>query len=406
MKTFGLPLLLALILLAPACEKFQPSRYYRGLLLDDTSSDNTPPAEEPCADTNVYVSAVLVPESYDWRRDTACGAVKCEIALYLNNEMLFSTDAGPGTFIGANPSTHHIIDGHLYTEYASDMETIISMDGTVMFRYPEPEVLSGMIVRPGEMFTIGRHKGGNGFSFRRNGEIIIRQPSGKVFGDFSDSAYGETGALYEDEGKVCFCFKDSRSCYKVADGVMTQIRLSVSAEGVVDMRILNSDLYYIADYSRATMIFSPQRTLYLPTAMEHSDLKITVVDGAPYLLADLLNPARTVIRSLQHASDETSGVSFDGNYNFVIRRGGPYFSVSGQDGLLTLSKEGGENLYARDSTFFFGRSCVVAEGEDAFLVVNPKERECVPFVWHDGKESFFGISGFLTGIAVSVSPPS
>lgn len=408
MKTSALILTLTLTLAAPSCEKYEISRYYRALVMgDNTSADDSLGRDKEFSDTNLFVSAVLVPETYDWRRDTAYGAVNCEVAFFKNNDLVFSADAGPGTALSPNPSTHHIIDGHLYTECVTGDETIISMDGEPLYRYTGTEVLRGLLVRPGEILTLGRQKGGDGFSYRRNGEIIIRQTAGTVFGDFSHPAYGPSGALYEDDGRVCFCFKDSRYCYKVVDGTVTQQRLSVSASTVADMRVIESNLYYIAGYTRATMIFSPQRTMSMPSSMEFSDLKISVADdGSPFLFAETLNPETTIVRPLASAAVDGAGVSFDGNNNFVIGKEGSYYAVSNRGGLLRLLKEGGGDIFVRDSSFFFGRNCVAAKGKTAFLIVNPKEKEFRPFIWHHGEEKEYDISGFLTAMEVSVNPAS
>ena len=396
-----LPLLVCAIL---ACEKYSITRYYRSEVMDAVGAGGNPPGKQDPPDVDLYVSAVVVPDDYDWRRDTAYGAVESRLAFFRNGECLFSVPAGLGSDISVKPSTHHIMNGHLYTECVSGGSTVIMEDGKEVLRYDGAEVLRGMIMRPGEIITLGKPLGADGFCLRRNGEVRLRHATGAVYGDFSDYACGATGALYDDNGEVCFCFRDDRYCYTVMDEETVQVRMSGSATSVTDMRIVESGLYYILHYSRATMVYGPWRTISLSGSAQYSDLRIAGTDGSVLLFAETCDPEQTVVRDISEGIESERWTVFDGKGNFVYRAGGPFFAVSSPDGLLRIQKEGEGDIFLRDSSFFFGRACAVPSGDGIYLAVNPKERECLPYVWHSGKEDFFDFNGFLTGLAVS--PPN
>ena len=115
----GLPFLLAGLLVLPSCEKYTLNRVYRAEALSShghRGRDTSSVLEgKPLSDTSVYVVAVVVPESYDWRKDPSFGAVGCTVQLWKDNELQFSSEAGPGADIGTSPDSHHLAGGHLYT---------------------------------------------------------------------------------------------------------------------------------------------------------------------------------------------------------------------------------------------------------------------------------------------------
>ena len=206
-----------------------------------------PKTPEPVRDTSVYVSAVIVPDEYDWHRDTACGAASCSLVLIKDGVPCLSIPTGAAAEVSTDPDTHHLLEGHLYTELLVDSTGV---------------------------YTLGRNRDSDGFCFRRNGESLLRQDTGLVFGDFSRSSYGRTGALYRDGGAVCFCFRNSSSCYVVRDGIPSPVSLDFSASRVVDMHFYDSEAYAMADLQFTIIARGPNGSMNLWSTPANRDLEI------------------------------------------------------------------------------------------------------------------------------------
>ena len=398
-----MPIIIFGLLLMQSCEKFSLNNIYRNEHLIDHGRDSLAGRDHAAqADTTVFVSAVLVPENYDWRRDTAYGAVPCEVEVLKNGVRQFVARAGADEPISISPSTHHLFGGHLYTERATESGTIICRDGEPYFSYPERELLKGLLIKNGIVHTLGKDQDGGGFNYRRNGEIVLSQSGAVIFGDFVNPAYGRSGALYENDGAVCFCFRNSSTCYTVRDGEMLAMRANVRASRVKDMRLIGSSCYYVADYTTSMLVFSPSRTYTLPTGITWQTVSVFARDGIPWIVAD--SPAKTICRPLEQA-EEDAGMQFPGNGNFVYPGDSRVFSISCDGSIISLRDDNGELLFIRDSTFFFGPLCAQCTGDQMYMLVNPREREETPFIWQGDKETPCDLNGYLTGIEVEISPP-
>ena len=401
----GLLISLCGLLLLQSCEKYTLTRVYRAQVMynEGGGRGNAPDSTEtPKWDTSVFVTAVSVPKDYDWRRDTLYGAVPCELQLMKDGTLMFSMPTGE--IASSSPDTHHLLGGHLYTEYASVDGTVICLDGKELFRYPQREMLKGLLVHGEDIYSLGQSVDGGGFYYRRNGEVLLRQEVGEVFGSFSNPAYGRNGALYENEGKVCFCFKTPSACYIVSDGTMYNVRTSVSAYRIKDMRLYGQSTYYVADYSTTVMIFSSSRTRTLPSGTSWQSVSLFPRNGTMWFMAD--SPAMTICSEVATAENDNYGVRFSGNDNYLFEGSSRFYSAACDGGTLNIRDDTGEILYIRDSTYFFGGNSIFCEGDEVYALVNPRERERPPGVWHRGKEMEYSINGYLTAVEVLVSPPS
>ncbi len=179
-------------------------------------------------DTTVYLSAVRFEESYNWRRDSTYGAVSYEILFYKDYKPVLTI---PSSAESASPDldSHHIIDGHLYTEAASLGHTALGRDGETLFSFEGREILRGLLPVGSDVYTLSESRSGDGFSLRKNGKVLFRRESGSVFGDLADPSYRPYGALYRDQDKVSFCYRAGKDrnehYYVVQDCVETMTSL-------------------------------------------------------------------------------------------------------------------------------------------------------------------------------------
>ncbi len=179
-------------------------------------------------DTTVFLSAVRFEDDYDWRRDSTYGRSSYDILFYKNFEPVLSI---PSSAESASPDldSHHIIGGHLYTEAVSRGRTIIGRDGETLFSFEGREILRGLMPVGNDVYTLSENRSGDGFSLRKNGEVLFRRESGSVYGDLADPSYRPYGALYRDQDKLCFCYRAGNDrdehYYMVQDCVETKTAL-------------------------------------------------------------------------------------------------------------------------------------------------------------------------------------
>ena len=358
----------------------------------------------PVADTSVYVSAVIVPDDYDWHRDTACGAASCSLILIRDGTPCLSIPTGAAAEVSTDPDTHHLIGGHLYTEYSTVSETVIRRDGEELVRYGGREVLVGLLVDSTGVYTLGRNRDSDGFCFRRNGESLLRQDSGLVFGDFCKSSYGRTGALYRDGGAVCFCYRNSISCYVVRNGISSPVNLDFSPSRVMDLHFYDSNAYSIADMQFMIVAKGPGGRMNLLTGSSaYRDLEIYRGEDCVWWHGSNSDSGGSTVCTELLSNRK---LTFAGDNNFLYHDGESVFAVGSGHGMLMVQDGSSGIIFGRDSTYLFSRDCAVSCGGELYVLVNPKEHDETPYLWKDGEERFFMLNGFLTSVEVVVSPSS
>ncbi|MBQ9309746.1 MAG: hypothetical protein IJ222_02660 [Bacteroidales bacterium] len=398
---------MALLILPPACEKYAP-RFYRSEVMGRGNARPEQPLEHvPRFDTLVYVSAVVVPDSYDWRRDTSFGSASCKLVLMKDGTPLFSLSTGMKERISIEPDTHHILDGHLYTEYSTSSETFLKRDGELVCSFPGREVLKGLLVREDGVYTLGQDREGGGFTFRHNGNEVLRVEDGTVFGDFNSSAYGRTGALYELDGDVCFCYRDEESCHAVRNGDARPENSGVSPSRVKDLRLASDGLWSVSDYGTLMMVDGPYRSYALSRNYSWTACELWPGSSGMWVLGETAASGLscTMLRPVHDDTGEFPEIVFRGGNNYVYGSGeSACFAISGDKGGLKVQDAEGHYIYGRDSAFFFTRDCAMGLGEALFMAVTPRERRFPPFLWKNGEEELFAINGYLTGVEAVLSP--
>jgi len=174
----------------------------RGEHPDDTASTPT----VPIIDTVIYISAVEYPSDYDWIRDTAYGEVEGRIVLYRDSVKILEVPTGFRRDVSASSDMHLISDGHLYTFFANDYNTIIKCDGKEIISYPGRDIIKGFLVKDGHVHSLGQDRDGGGISYRIDGEVVHSKSKAFVIGEPDDGLW-PTGALYRDDEDIVFAYR-------------------------------------------------------------------------------------------------------------------------------------------------------------------------------------------------------
>lgn len=211
--------------------------------IKDKSRGEHPAPEETADRKSLYVTGIEYSGEYDWRHDTGNSADRCRIFLMKDGTRIFEADVGYSGCISADADMHRCIEGHLYTDFSTDMETVVKRDGTELFRYFGREMIIGMLVRNDGIYTLGQPRSGNGWTYRKNGEIMLYKSSGNL-----------VSGLHEDMGKLYFAYEDQLDTpsgtvnryYIVENAKPSAIQTTDDVAMIYDARMIEGTLYFIA----------------------------------------------------------------------------------------------------------------------------------------------------------------
>ena len=155
----------------------------------DSLATETPPGE------HVYLTAVRFPDGYAWDLDTCAVQGEVWIDLYRDGERIRSLPAG----VSVHPDMHRYVGGHVYMDWSTDTETVVSRDGAELFRFEGREAVRGFLVREDGVHTLGQDRDGEGFTYRIDGRILYRSETGAVLG--APDSPGTSGGAFVEYGE-------------------------------------------------------------------------------------------------------------------------------------------------------------------------------------------------------------
>ena len=144
-----------------------------------------------------YITGIEYPQGYNWMPDLGSNAEGAVLFLMKEDERVLEIPVGYGHCVSADADMHRCIDGHLYTDFSTDQETVVKKDGVEMFRFFGREMIICMLDRDDGIHTLGQPRSGTGWVYRRNGEIILYKGSGQIL-----------HGLYMDGESICFSYMD------------------------------------------------------------------------------------------------------------------------------------------------------------------------------------------------------
>ena len=192
-----------------------------------------------------YVTGFDYPEGYDWMSDPEVGSVKCSLVVYANAVPMLKVPVGTEYHTSADPDMHRMIDGDLYTDFAADSVTVIKKNGRYLFTYPGREMIAGMYVDSSGVYTLGQSRRGEGFTFRRNGDLLFKRDKGRLMGHSIDIRNG-----FAFSEKVAGSVMERYYLYR--DGEVSQIAVREDVRKVWDVTVCNGEVYFIATLTGIT----------------------------------------------------------------------------------------------------------------------------------------------------------
>jgi hypothetical protein len=134
---------------------------------------------------------------------------------------------------------HRMIDGDLYTDFSTDSVTVIKKNGRYLFSYPGREMIVGMHVDSSGVYTLGQSRQGEGFSFRRDGELLFERTKGSLMGRV---AAIENGFAFSEKVSG----SNVERYYLYRNGEVSQIAVREDVKKVWDVTVSNGNVCFIA----------------------------------------------------------------------------------------------------------------------------------------------------------------
>ena len=359
---------------------------------DSSAGDDIIPPGE-----HVYMTAVRFPDGYAWDLDTCAVEGEVWIDLYRDGERVRSIPAGASI----HPDMHRYRGGHLYADYSTPTETVLSRDGAELFRFEGRETLRGFLVREDGVHTLGQDRDGDGFTYRIDGRTVFRSETGSVLGS-SDTPGEPGGALieYGDDVYYVCCFPSERGKeYQVMRNAERHLAFPVS-DGTLDVLFADGKVARVQRRSRSFVVEVDGKTTSLALGggsflwcrmipWEDDVLVLLCVigtDGKRYLLKTAGGKTLTTV-----AGETVSDLLSDGKRMgwTVTDEKGDLIRVRWHDGTVTESLGG---------TLVSGRCALVRDGR-LFLALTGRDGAPNRFQEDDAHKDI-PFNGYFTSVTV------
>lgn len=340
-----------------------------------------------------FVTGLDYPDEYDWRADPEKGMIKCSLVVFCDGIPVMKVPVGKEYDVSPDPDMHRIINGDLYTDYSTSDETVIKKNGTELFRYGGREMILGMAVSGGSVYTLGQPRYGEGFSYRKDGVPIIERSRGYAF-----------PRLQSDQDSISFAFRepidspegDIERYYHVTNGMITQAAIREDVKKVWDIIRDGDDICWLASLTGVSS----------PVLIKGTNMTAMETDKGTEILGCRLIPAGSSMGIEAICSSRmfySSGIWMNGKKYRTFSNG---MTVSGlcswNDGVCCVLSDG---ISGKDIIFRCGDTFSVPDGY-SMMGDNPIDMingiltiglsslsGGKPVIWKDGKTQKLDING-------------
>lgn len=347
-----------------------------------------------------YVTGFEYPLEYDWRTDPEKGSVKCSLVVFADGLPMMKVPVGDTYEVSSDPDMHRMIAGHLYTDYSTDTETVIKKDGVTILRYPGREMICGILVENDTtVYTLGQFRHGEGFAFRRNGEIILERSSGRTY-----------GRLQGDEGRVSFAFVEPvisdkdviERYYHYTDGQVIQTALRDDVIKVWDIVSYKGGICYLASLLGVDYPVLFQNDMMSAMAMPDgaSPLSLRILCDDEYLFCEGLftSPDVTMASALWFSPGQCVAFAEGMVANSCCISGDSICCAFNPSSLGGVIYRGGEEFSIPAGYAVMGANCgAVANGMLYFGLSSLTGAR--PKIWRDGNMEILDLCGYIASVS-------
>lgn len=360
-------------------------------------------AGEPVIRKTRYITGVEYPEGYNWLPDLGYSAEGAVLFLMRENERILELPIGYDSCISADADMHRCMDGHLYTDFSTDQETVVKKDGAEKFRFFGREMIVSLAERPEGIYTLGQPRSGTGWVYRLNGEIILYKGVGRIL-----------HGLHMDGDVLCFSYRDmietsegtENRYYIVRDGTPCSIPSTDDITLIEDAVSMDMETHYIARMQgiKGRVIFSgPDATaLEMPSgATDISGCSFIMEEGRLFVFGTVYGGSGTGYGN--SFWDGTSYMCSAGAeykiYGYCIDDGQCYFvSRRPYDGsTVRIYRDGTAQSVAPAYDFIYGTAMGAHMG-DCCVALSDANKGNRPMLWINDDLETFDFNGAFTSI--------
>ncbi len=347
-----------------------------------------PPLPLPVQDTVLYYTAVCFDKAYDWRRDTAAGNVKYTLRFYKDHEPVQNISSDECESLSPDPYSHHIIDGQLYTERNRQGVCYLGRNGETLFSFEGREFMKGILPKGNDIYTLSQNHSGEGFTLRKNGEIVFSKSKGVIFGGLDDPSYPQSGALYSNGGEYCFCYSVSENSgtgyFCVEDGSEQEI-------GSLNKLILDLKLYgkfrFSAGSSLYTYSIEDARVWTSPLYRQ-----MYLIGGRINNMSGIITPAGTISEICREEGTVLAGES----RHYTV------FEDANAD-YIVADSDGQRRKFSQMSAI--SSACVDIMGDILVLGLSARDADKPPLIAKGNEYRELDVHGYISRVQLELSPP-
>ena len=380
---------------------------------DTAGTPALPPEPEEVVKKDIYVTGVKYRDGYDWHADSDYGHALCTLFLMRGTERILSLPVGAEHLMSPDADMHRCFGGHLYTDFSTDHETVIKKDGVELFRYQAREMICGFHVEKGEVHTLGMARDGSGWTYRKNGVVVLGGDAGHLKTGFGTDgrvlwfAYAEYGnaVLSQDEGAVAKA--GGGRYFVVRNGVPEEIRLQRNVSSVDDLVLHGGEVSYVACLggAGAHAVFTGASSAFLELGgmSQTKDCRFRCGEDSPMQVSGL----RYGVSGTACATVWTDcAVTFeypdaeicwcgveDGQLNMVLK------DISEAEPRLVIVDGAAAVDYGREHEYsFLSEAGACADAGRLYVALYPKEQGTHPAMMYDGVFTEYDFNGYFTSV--------
>ncbi len=351
--------------------------------------------------TVTYITALDYPEGYDWRIDRDKGTVKCSLVVYKDDLPVLKVPVGDEYEVSSDPDMHRMVKGRLYTDFSTDSETVIKRDGESIIRYSGREMIYDILEHKGDVYTLGQSRSGKGFTYRKNGSIILERSEGRSF-----------GRLHQDGDTISFAFIEPVESitgpldryYMSNNGKVVEAVAREDVSKVWDIVIEKGEPCYLASVDGISfpLLYLSGKMYSLNMPLSSALLAGRIFTGEGMVLVEgLVSRGEKLMAGGFWSMDGESLVFADGMTisSLCMDGRGVCCILNGPSGLSGgLIYRCGETYPMPQGYYVFGSSpAAVVNG---ILHVGLSSITCAPpAIWKDGETTPLKINGFISSIS-------
>lgn len=350
-----------------------------------------------------YVTLMDYPDGYDWRADVEKGTVKCSLVVLANGIPMMKIPVGDEYETASDPDMHRIIDGHVYSDYSTEDETVIKKDGREIFRYPSRESICGMVVDSTGIHTLGQSRDSSGFSYRINGRIVMEHTVGRTF-----------GRLQRDGDDVCFAFSEPvgsatdtiERYYHVRNGIAVQTAVREDVKRVWDIVSCQGEVCYLADVvgigTPVLFMGGNMEALYMPASSRMAACRLSMPDGKPVVEGICAMRGRALTGGLWMTPREFHSFPMGLTLSSICLSGGSVACVLNPSSPFVPGKVYRDGEYHSIPLGYSSMGVNTVMMADGILQVGLSSRTCAkPVIWRDGVLDTLDYNGYISSVTSS-----